>query len=79
MTLQRFGIINDIINNYDPLVVTIQEIHIGMAIKYFSDKFQIIVNLELNSMAQIGMCTFMLVHFSLFFSSNIFLANNNLS
>ena len=57
MTLQRFGIINDIINNYDPLVVTIQEIHIGMAIKYFSDKFQIIVNLELNSMDQIGMCT----------------------
>ena len=55
-TLQRFRIINDMINNYDPFIVTIQEIHIGMAIKFFSGKFQIIVNLESNAKDQIGIC-----------------------
>ena len=55
--MYHFRIINDMINNYDPFIVTIQEIHIGMAIKFFSGKFQIIVNLESNARDQIGICT----------------------
>ena len=42
------------INQYDPIFVAIQEINITSAIKIFSEKFQVLVNIEEGSKDGIG-------------------------
>ena len=42
------------INQYDPIFVAIQEINIASALKIFSEKFQVLVNIEESSKDGIG-------------------------
>ena len=42
------------INQYDPIFVAIQEINITSAIQIFSEKFQVLVNIEESSKDGIG-------------------------
>ena len=42
------------INQYDPIFVSIQEINIASAVKIFSEKFQVLVNIEGGSKDGIG-------------------------
>ena len=42
------------INQYDPIFVAIQEINITSAIQIFSEKFQVLVNIEEGSKDGIG-------------------------
>ena len=44
----------NVINQYDPIFVAIQEINITSAIKVFSEKFQVLVNIEEGSKDGIG-------------------------
>merc|ERR1712082_576442 len=46
--------IRNFLNQYDPIFVAIQEINITSAIKIFSEKFQVLVNIEEGSKDGIG-------------------------
>ena len=45
------------LDDYDPLFVCIQEIHVSGALKVFSNKYQIFINLESNSNDGVGIVT----------------------
>ena len=47
----------DFFEPYDPSLVSIQEINISSALKVFSDKYQVLVNMEQKSMDGIGIAT----------------------
>ena len=48
---------HDFFEPYDPSFVSIQEINIASALKVFSDKYQVLVNMEQKSMDGIGIAT----------------------
>ena len=45
------------LKEYDPIIVTIQEINICSSLKIFSDTFQVIINIEPDSRDGIGIVT----------------------
>ena len=47
----------DFLEPYDPSLISIQEINIISALKVFSDKYQVYVNMEQESVDGIGMAT----------------------
>ena len=60
---KRFKHFRDLITLHKPMICTIQEIHIGKAVRYFGKDFNVLVNIEQSSRDQIGICT--MVHRSL--------------
>ena len=47
----------DFLEQYDPILVSVQEINIVSALKVFSDKYQVLVNMEKDSVDGIGIAT----------------------
>ena len=60
---KRFKHFRDLITLHKPMICTIQEIHIGKAVRFFGKDFNVLVNIEQSSRDQIGICT--MVHRSL--------------
>ena len=55
--IQRMRCFLDTIKSFNASVVTIQEIHVGNALKIFQQDFRVIANMEQHSKDLIGICT----------------------
>ena len=55
--LRKIGGFLNFLKEYDPIIVTIQEINIRSSLKIFSDTFQVIINTEPESRDGIGIVT----------------------
>ena len=55
--IQKMRCFLDTIKSFNASVVTIQEIHVGNALKVFQQDFRVIANLEQHSKDLIGICT----------------------
>ena len=55
--IQRMNRFLDIIKRFNASIITIQEIHIGNALKVFQNEFRVFVNVEQVSKDLIGLCT----------------------
>ena len=56
-SIAKIEIFSKFLDDYDPLFVCIQEIHVSGALKIFSKKYQVFINLESGSNDGIGIAT----------------------